>query len=157
MYAVIACPRCRRARVVEAGRKTAQCGSCGRALALADLRAHHQGDQLEEARNAAGLLNARLAGREGEFLGALLPAPAKPARHDDAFGAAAAASRRASSEADRANAVARELSRQMVDFGEADLARAFHVAGLREPGRHLRRMLETLVLYEPRAGRYSAL
>lgn len=157
MYAVIACPRCRRARVVEPGRKSAGCGTCGRVLELADLRVQHESAHLDEARHAAGMLNARLAGREDEYLRALLPVPAAAPRHDSPESAAAAASRRASSEADRADAVARELARQTGEFEEGELVRAFHLAGLRDPPRHLKRMLDTMVLYEPRAGRYTAL
>lgn len=130
MFHVIACPRCRRARVVDVGKKTTSCGSCGRELELAHLRAHHSGPSLDEARHAAGVLNARLAGREHEYLAALVPpAPRRP-RHDDAFQAAAASSRRAASEADRADRVARALSQQVGEFGEDDLARALHLSGI---------------------------
>lgn len=157
MYLVVACPRCRRARVVEQGKKTTQCGSCGRSLVLQDLRAHFLGDGFEEASAAAGMLNARLAGREEEFLAALVPAPSPAARHDDAYGAAAAAARKANSEKDRADAVARALSARMVDFGEQDLARAFEMADLKGAEKHLARMLATQVVFEPRSGRYAAL
>ena len=159
MYAVIACPRCRRARVVEQGRRSAPCARCGRPLAIADLRAYHSGPNLEEAQNAAGLLNAKLAGREEEFAAAFVPAAPRPARHDDAWNAAAAAARKAESESARADAIARELSRQMPDgFTDADLRRAFGLAGIPEAraGAHLARMAATLVVFEPRVGRYRA-
>ena len=159
MYAVIACPRCRKARVVEEGRKTASCGSCGRPLAMADLRVYHSGPGLEEAQHAAGLLNARLAGREKEYLAAFVPAAPRPVRHDDPWNAAAAAARKAESESDRADALARQLSEQMGSFAEEDLGKAFALAGLPEgrAAHHLGRMLAALVLYEPRPGRYRAM
>lgn len=159
MYAVVACPRCRRSRVVEQGRKTAACASCDRPLALADLRSYYQGASLEEAQQAAGLLNAKLAGREAEFVRALLPQEAPSARHDDPWEAAAAAARRATGETERVDAVARALSAGLGDFSEDDLRRALDLAGLRgaRAGAHVARMLGASVLFEPRAGRYRAL
>lgn len=157
MYLVIACPRCRRSRVVEAGKKSTSCGSCGRALALADLRPLASAGTLEEAQHAAGLVNARLVGREREFLASLLPQEAPAARHDDPYDAAAAAARKASSESDRVDEVARALFARLGAFAEEDLEEAFHRAGI--PAyrleSHLVRMLATNVLYEPRAGRYA--
>lgn len=152
-YVVVACPRCRRARVAEADHKTAACSSCDRPLVLADLRAQHRTSSLEDARHAAGYLNAKLAGRDAEFLAAHLPAPTPAPRHDDRFAAAAAAARKGTGETGRADAVVRALG----EFDDDDLARAFETAGLRDPERHLRRMLETQVVHEPRAGRYRAL
>lgn len=158
MFQVVACPRCRRAKVVESGRKSSSCGSCGRPLELAHLRAFHSGEDLEEARHAAGILNARLAGRESEYAAALVPPVPRAARHDDAFQAAAASSRKAASEKDRADRVARALSQALGEFGEDDLSRALHLAGIASPrtAGHLKRMLDTTVLYEPRPGRYKA-
>lgn len=160
MYAVIACPRCRRARVVEQGRKSAPCARCGRPLSIPDLRVYHAGPNLEEAQNAAGMLNAKLAGREAEFAAAFVPPPPRAARHDDPWNAAAAAARKADSEADRADEVARELSRQIPQgFTEGDLARAFALAGLPEAraGTHLARMVSALVVFEPKVGHYKAM
>lgn len=158
MFQVVACPRCRRAKVVQSGRRTTSCGSCGRPLELAHLRAFHSGADLEEARHAAGILNARLAGREEEYAAALVPVAPRASRHEDAFDAAAASSRRASSEKDRADRVARALSQSLGEFEEPDLARALHLAGISgtRAGLHLKRMLETTVLYEPKPGRYRA-
>lgn len=146
--------------MVEQGRKSAPCARCNRPLPLADLRVYHSGENLEEAQNAAGLLNAKLAGREAEFAAAFVPPPPRPARHDDPWNAAAAAARKADSEADRADEVARELSRQIPPgFKEADLGRAFALAGIPEArsGAHLARMVATLVVFEPKVGHYRAM
>ena len=153
MYLVIACPRCRRARVVEQGRKTAACAACDRPLQLADLRASYLGPSLEEAQQVAGMVNAKLAGREREYVAALVVPEPRAARHDDRFGMAAAAARRATSEKDRADAIARALG----EFDDDELLKAFLSAGMRDPGRQLRRMLETQVVYEPKPGLYRAL
>lgn len=155
MLQVVACPRCRRAKVVEAGRKTAQCASCANGLELAHLRAYWSGDDPEEARHAAGLVNARLAHADEAFAQAMLPsAPPRPARHDDAFDAAAAATRRASSEKDRVDRLVKALG----TFTRAELASAFDRAALpiAKLDAHVRRMLETAVIFEPRSGTFRA-
>ena len=153
MYQVVACNRCRRAKIVEQGRKTSTCASCDRPLDLKDLRTYYAGISLDEARETAGRLNAALAGREREYLAAMV-VPAAPARrHDNKWNAAASAARKVSGESARADAIARALG----EFDDAELAAAFALAGLREPSRQLRRMLQSQVVYEPRPGVYRAL
>ena len=156
MYLVVACPRCRHARVVEQGRKTASCGSCPNTLELANLRVAFMGDALTEAQDAAGRLNAKLAGREDEYLAGMLmmAKPSSPkGHHDDRWNAAAAAARNVSGEVARADAIARALR----EFDDQDLLKASMLAGVRDPPRQLRRMLETQVVYEPKPGLYRAL
>lgn len=155
MFLVYACPRCRRARVVQPGRKSATCASCSRALELRDLAVQAQAATLDEAQAAAGALNAKLAGRADEWERALVPDAPAAVRHDDRADAAAAATRRAASEKDRADLVARALG----SFSRADLRAAFERAGLPEAKLedHLKRMLGTSVVFEPRSGRYQAL
>lgn len=153
MYVVVACNRCRRAKVVEHHRKSTTCASCDRPLEMRDLRVYYSGISLDEARETAGRLNATLAGREREYLAAMvIPAVPEP-RHDNKWNAAAAAARKTSGESARADAVARALG----EFDDGELAAAFALAGLREPARHLRRMVETQVVFEPRPGTYRAL
>jgi hypothetical protein len=140
---------------VEEGRKQASCAHCSRTLDLADVRPFHRSEDLEEARGMVGLVNAKLAGREAEFARAFVPAAPRAERHDDRYQAAASAARRAVSEKDRADAIARKLG----EFSVEDLERAFLLARIpvekTEP--HLRRMLETQVAFEPRPLRYKAL
>lgn len=152
MLLLVACPRCRQAKVVEAGRKTTTCGSCSRTLTIADLRVESYQNQ-DEASEAVGRTNATLARREGEWESALVPSAPRAIRHDGPLDKAAAATRKAASEKDRADAVARSLG----DFSAQDLAGAFALAGLRRPEEHLQRMLATSIAFEPRAGRYRAL
>lgn len=158
MFAVIACPRCRRAKVIDAGKKTTTCPACMRILEVAHLRVHHHAPDAEEARRAAGILNARLAGREAEYAMALVPPAPRAARHESAADGAAAQARRATSEKDRVDRIARHLSQSLGEFGIPDLEEALRLAGIRaaKDGGHLHRMLETTVLYEPRPGRYRA-
>jgi hypothetical protein len=154
-YAVVACSRCRRSLLVEEGRKQASCAHCSRTIDLPNARPFHRGEDLEEARNAVGLVNAKLSGREAEFARAFIPAPPREARHDDRFEEAAAAARRAVSERDRADAIARKLG----EFSREDLERAFLLARLpaAKVEAHLKRMLATQVAFEPRPLRYKSL
>lgn len=158
MFSLIACPRCRRARLVEPGRKSAQCGSCGRTLELRELRAYWTGTDLSEGRHAAGLVNAKLAHCEEEFAGALLPQAPPPKKHDDAYAAAVAATRHATSEKDRVDRLCRALGASLTEFTPEDIEHAFVAADLptKKLVAHVERMLATSVLYEPRAGRFRA-
>jgi hypothetical protein len=157
VYAVLACPRCRRSRVVDSARKSFGCGVCGKSWKVAEQRVWFSTGDFEEAQRMVGLVNARLANREAEFQRALLPTrPPMAPKHDDPYMAAAAATRQARGDTDRADRLARALSVRLGDFAEGDLLKAATLAGLSKPAKHLARMLETHVLYEPRAGRYKA-
>ena len=155
MFAVVACSRCKRALVVEEGRKQAACAHCSRTLDLPNLRAFHRTEDPEDARLMVGAVNAKLAGRDREFQAAFVPPPPRPERHDDKWHKAAAAARRATSEKDRADAVARALE----SFAPEDFAKALRLAGLdaSKAEAHLKRMLETQVVFEPRPLCYRAL
>ena len=155
MFQVVACSRCRRARIVEQGRKQATCGGCNRTLTLRDLRAFATTPSIAEAQSAVAVVNARLAGRERELAAAFVPEAPRARRHEDRFAEAAAAARRFSAEKDRADAIARALG----SFAEDDLVRAFHIAGIpaAKAAAHLARMLATDIVFEPRAGAYRAM
>ena len=158
MFQLVACPRCRRARIVEPGRKTASCGSCGRALVLADLRAQWSGESLDEARRMLGLVNARLDHRESEFAAGLVPPAPRARRHDGPHEEAAAAARAGRGEQDRVDRIARALGATLGEFHEGDLQKAMHLAGIpsNKTADHRDRMLTTHVIFEPRPGRYKA-
>lgn len=161
-YAVAVCPACRKARVVEAGRRTAACAHCARTLRVAEARAVPAAS-FEDAQRLAGALNARAAGREDEFAGALAAEAARappPERHEDRRDRAAARARGvAGGEAARVEAVARALTEEGEGpWGGDDLAAALALAGLAgaDPARHLDRLLRSGAVLEVRAGRYRA-
>lgn len=139
---VVACSRCRQARVCKAGQKTTTCGHCGRTLQLALLKKHLETSSPDEAQRAAGLLNARLSGKLEAFVEEALPPPPAPRRGDRA-----AQMRR----------LALELTREG-PFSEGEFRAALEAAGL-DGGRatqHLEALVVQGVLYEPRPGRYAA-
>ncbi|MCA1812906.1 MAG: hypothetical protein LC624_03010 [Halobacteriales archaeon] len=142
MLAVLACPRCRHAKVCDSTQKTTTCGHCSAKLDLRVLRRHVETESADEAQRAAGLLNARLAGRLDAFLEEAVPVapPSKPG--------------------DQATRV-RKLARDLAALGPFDAQRftaELSGAGL-DPSaadEHLARLLAAGVLIEPRRGRYAA-
>jgi hypothetical protein len=159
VFSLYACPRCRRARLVEPGRKTASCGSCSQTLQLADLHPQWIGASLDEGRRMLGAVNARLDGREAEFAAGLVPPPPVMRRHDDAHEAAAATARGGKGEAAKVDRIARALGDELVEFQEVSLRIAMRLAGLdgARSQAHMLRMVRTDVLYEVRPDWYRPL
>lgn len=163
-FAVVACPYCRRAKTFEVGRKTTQCAHCMKTLKLEHLKVFHRSDDLAEVQRAAGELNARYSGLGAtqEFHRAMEAAEeargAAPDDRGDPWAPVVRAARVQSAEVPRADAIARALTERDGDWDDDLLAEAFAMAGLKpekaEP--HLKRMLATNVVYEPRPGRYRA-
>ena len=154
-YAVVACPKCRKARVVEPGRAQAQCAHCGHVVKLADAVMTLFGS-LEEAQAAVGASNAKAARRTEEFVQAHVPPAPAPERHESAADRAAARARGAGPEARRIEAVARALSEEGRAFTEEEFLTACEGAGI-APARsaaHLTRLVELRVVTQPRAGAY---
>lgn len=139
---VVACSRCRQAKVCKAGQKTTTCGHCGRALELALLKKHLETTDDAAAQHAAGRLNALLAGRLDAFDAEAIPAaPVQP-------------------KGDRGTQVKRVALDLALrgPFGEGEFAAALAKAGLEvEADEHLRRLVAAGVLYEPRRGRFAAM
>jgi hypothetical protein len=140
---VVACPRCRKAKVCAAGQKTTTCGHCSRALDLKVLTKHLETEDATQASNAAGMLNAKLSGQLDAFLDANVVPAAPPARKG--------------SKAEQAHAVALDLAARGA-FSAADLERAFAAAGLApdDAGPTLQRLVASGALFEPRRGRFAA-
>lgn len=139
---VVACSRCRQAKVCEAGQKTTTCGHCSRTLQLDHLKKHLETEDVAAAQHAAGLLNAKLAGRLENFEAEAVPL-APPAPKGD--------------RATQLQRLASELA-ERGPFGEADFAAALERAGLDpgEAGAYLAELCKGGVLFEPRPGRYRA-
>jgi len=79
-YAVVVCPKCRKAKAVVAGIKTSSCIYCGSKLKVDKLKVFHTSTSSSETAKAAGILNAKLAGGEDAYLEDVRSAEAKTER-----------------------------------------------------------------------------
>lgn len=126
----------------QAGQKTTTCGHCSRTLDLKVLTKHLETDDAAKASDAAGVLNAKLAGQLEAFLdAATLPKPPP---------------QRQGSRAEQARRLALDLAARG-PFAEADFARALAEAGVPDDANEtLRKLVASGVLFEPRPGRFAA-
>jgi hypothetical protein len=162
-FAVVACSDCHTAWSVELRHRTSRCPRCPALVDLRKRRRLWQGDDAQDARQAAAAIQAALA--QGIPLGDLEQAQqatllAPPAtRHDSPIDAAAAKGRSVTNQSDRAEEVARWLTRLLGDPTEEDHLAALAKAGIaaERAERELVRMLACDVLYEPRPGVYRCL
>lgn len=65
-YLVLSCTGCGSPRVAEAANKTANCPRCGTTIQMDNAQVHARTDELAEARDAVGQINAHRA--DGELL-----------------------------------------------------------------------------------------
>lgn len=66
-YAVVVCPRCKSAFIVEPGHRTVSCRGCGRRLEAARLKVLFASDDFREAQDARGAVLAGMAGDSAAF------------------------------------------------------------------------------------------
>jgi hypothetical protein len=121
-YLVVACPRCDRRRVVEAGRKSTTCPGCGRSIDLTHARALVESPSVEDAQTFLGAAAAKAAG-ESLPRGPLKGEAGPGAEHERVLRSIAASVGGASG---RTNQLKLILRRGFEAFGEltdADLAR----------------------------------
>ncbi len=164
MYAVIACPKCRRPKGVELRHSAVTCPNCGKRLELRHLRILYRTDSLEELKAAVAAVAAKL--RDGtekcESLSLEMeqkknPAPPHAgAAREEVYNHAALAGRGVRSRVKRVDCVATALSELLGEFSEEDLRGAFEAAGLdaKSAGKEIVRMLVEHLVYEPAPGRY---
>ena len=139
---VVACSRCRQAKVCAAGQKTTTCGHCSRSLQLGLLKKHYEGEDAATAAHVAGKLNAKLAGQLDAFLSEAVP-QAPPKKLGD--------------KPTQVKRVALDLALGG-PFAVPDFEAALKKAGLDgDAGEQLARLVAAGVLYEPRRGRFAAL
>ncbi len=83
-YAVVGCPRCGALRVVELGRKSAQCARCPNRIDLSHARRHFTSPSAEEARAYIGVANRGAAGGRREPTSAVPDSDLRAGRPDNA-------------------------------------------------------------------------
>lgn len=70
-YAVVVCPHCKNAFIMEPGHKSVSCRSCNKRLEATRLKVFFESDDFREAQAARGSMVARISGDEDAFREAL--------------------------------------------------------------------------------------
>lgn len=151
-YQVISCRDCGTPRVVEAHRKTTQCPRCGKRLDLEKVIVHAETEDMAEARDAVGQINAQKAG--GELLRQPDPRQVSPADEiDQAIGQA----RQVTGQAPRVKLAAQGLTEVLGRFTEDQWVEAMERLDVPE-GRaieHLHKLMRVNALAQPTPGRFQ--
>jgi len=66
-YAVVVCPHCKNAFIMEPGHKSVSCRSCNKKFEAARLKVLFASDDFKEAQTARGSVVARMSGDEAAF------------------------------------------------------------------------------------------
>jgi transposase-like protein len=66
-YAVIVCPRCNTAKIVDTSKRTTTCFTCKKHITLEKQTFLYETNTLEKAQQALGLVNAEKDGKKEEF------------------------------------------------------------------------------------------
>lgn len=63
-YAVVICPNCKNARIIEQGKKTMKCTHCNKLHFTKNLRVQFETNNQQDARRVIGIIHASLNGKE---------------------------------------------------------------------------------------------
>lgn len=135
-YHVVACTRCQRRRLVEAGRKSTTCPGCGRPVDLARARPLFESDSLEQARD---FLGASAAKAEGASVprGTLKGESAPRGEHERVLGSIAASVGAASGRTNQMKLILRRAFQAFGQLAQDDLSRICTLAELPWSGEEL--------------------
>ncbi|OGS51170.1 MAG: hypothetical protein A3K65_05580 [Euryarchaeota archaeon RBG_16_68_12] len=153
MYGVVVCPRCRRAKGVDLGRKTTTC-PCGLEIRVVPSRVKVQVGTSRELIEAVQRANAELGGGLGIVERASAPRRRRPSR--DVHQRVVALAAKAGDRAHRVRAAATELTRELEVFSYDDLRAVLLGLGIDDVEEALDELLHANVVYEPREGYYRA-
>ena len=148
MFGVVVCPRCKRARGVDLGKKTTAC-DCGFEIRISVSRTGFETSDARELAAAVGRTQAELGGGAKA-----VEAAGRPKRRSrDAFarviGDASRGDRR-----QRARRAAEGLAREFVLFTVEDWRRVAEALGIPDPNEALEDLARGNVVYQPRPGYY---
>lgn len=147
-YGVIICPKCGRARGVEAGKKTTTC-QCGREMNLSRVKLKFPTESPMELAKIVGQVNEALA--EGEPM----PSAPKPRRKSPASRVAERA-KSIKDPLERMRVIAEELTALKQEFTLADLRKVAGMIGKDSAEDMLARLLEHNLVYETQEGSYRS-
>jgi hypothetical protein len=145
-YGVIICPKCGRARGVEAHRKTTTC-QCGRQIRLTRMKLRFVTDSPHELAQTVANVNASLEGA----------GPMPRARKKRKRAAEQAISQRTSTIKDpleRMRAVVAELIASKQELDQGDMRKAAAILGKKDPEALTAKLLELGIIYEVGPGKF---
>lgn len=147
-YAVIVCPKCGKAKGVEAERKTTTC-PCGREITLSRTKFMYESNSPSELAQAVAEANEQLAG------GSRPKARRKSAAKDPYAGVAERA-RAIKDPLERMRVIAQELTAMHGEFGYDDVRRVAALVGRESPEDIIARLQEHGLIYETSEGEYRS-
>jgi len=65
-FAVIICPKCKRAKIIEQDKQTTTCPYCNTTHKLKNIRMYYQTNDQEKARKIVGLIHAKQDNKQDE-------------------------------------------------------------------------------------------
>lgn len=147
-YAVIICPKCGKAKGVEAERKTATC-PCGRKVVLSHAKFLFESNSPSELARAVAEANEQLA--DGSK-----PKARKKTAPKDPYAGVAERARAVKDPLERMRVIAQELTMMHGEFGYDDVKRVAAFVGRESPEDIIARLQEHSLIYETSEGTYRS-
>ncbi|MDQ1371668.1 MAG: hypothetical protein QG582_582 [Candidatus Thermoplasmatota archaeon] len=147
-YAVIICPKCGKAKGVEAERKTSTC-PCGRTIVLARAKFLFESNSPSELARAVAEANEQLG--EGEK-----PRARRKSSPKDPYAGIAERARAIKDPLERMRVIAQELTGMHGGFGYDDVKRVAALVGRETPEDIIARLQEHSLIYETSEGAYRS-
>lgn len=147
-YAVIVCPKCGKAKGVEARRKTTTC-PCGREMTLSRTKFLYESDSPSELARAVAEANEQLAGGSK-------PKVRRRASRKDPYARVAERARAVKDPLERMRVIAQELTAMHGEFGLDDVRRVAALMGKESPEDIVARLQEHGLVYETSEGSYRS-
>ena len=145
-YGLVICPACGKARGIEASRKTSSC-PCGRQVKIRKSIFKFMTDSPRELAEMVAQANTQLANGK-KFRRSRSRAPSDPC---------ARVAKRVMvlrGSAERAEAIARELTAELGDFGLEEVRRVLALLGRNDPEEVISRLKDSSLVYEVCEGRF---
>jgi uncharacterized Zn finger protein (UPF0148 family) len=147
-YGVVICPACGRARGLQTSRKTSTC-PCGRQVKLRRASFRFLTDSPRELADMVAQANEQLAnGKQVRRKRARSP--------KDPFARIAQSAALAKDPVGRAEIVARELTRELGEFGVEDVRRVLKIIGKGSAEDMVDKLLGASIVYEAGEGRFRS-
>lgn len=147
-YAVIICPKCGKAKGVEAERKTTTC-PCGREITLSRTKFLFESNSPSELASAVAEANEQLG--EGTK-----PKARRKSSPKDPYAGVAERARAIKDPLERMRVIASELTVMHGEFGYDDMKRIASLVGRESPEDMIARLQEHSLIYETSEGTYRS-